>query len=71
MDIISFAVGVVATIIAYRIFDDSGILDFAYSNAVGTFALLFLVFCSGIFTLYPPKIGLFFDPVSSSYDPLV
>ncbi len=71
MDILSFAFGVVVSMVAFRLLDDSGVFDFPFSNAIGFLGFGMLIILFGLWSVYPPKIGLFFDPVTSSFDPLL
>ncbi|MFI3167582.1 MAG: DUF6512 family protein [Bacillota bacterium] len=71
LDIFSFAFGVGVTIFTYRIFDDSAVFDFKFSNIIGVFGFALLIIFFGILSVYPPQIGIFFDPASNSYAPLL
>ncbi len=70
LDILAFVVGVVATLIFYRMFDSSAMFDFTYSNAIGLVGIIILFIAFALFSVYPPKIPLFFDPATSSYAPI-
>lgn len=70
LDVLSFAFGVAAVVVSYTIFDRLAIFDFKYSNALGIFCFYLLISGAALLTVYPPEIGLFYDPVSKSYAPL-
>ncbi len=70
LDILSFAFGIAVTIICYTFLDSYAIFDFKYSNALGVFCFYLLIAISALATVYPPEIGLFYDPVTKSYAPL-
>lgn len=70
LDILSFAFGVAITVLAYTFLDSYAIFDFKYSNALGVFCFYLLIAITALATVYPPEIGLFYDPATKSYAPL-
>ena len=64
LDIGSFFVAVVlGEYLAYKIM----ISDFKCNKAVSIISLIILLLCFIFFTFFPPRIGLFKDPINNSY----